>query len=273
QTYTITLTVKDGAQTSTASQVITVYKKPTVDFTTSPTVGCLPLPVNFSSQSLAGDGVLTNYFWDFADGTTQQGAGMSTAAHTYTFAQTAAVSLTVTNSYGCYNTLQKQAVVISPAVKASFTAGKVILCQTTDAVQFTNTSSGGTPLTYNWDFGDGTSSADQAPSHVFNKKGVYTIKLSVTGAGGCTDISTQKDLIHVADFSTDFSVPGQICQGAATTFQDASIPQANSGSWKFDDGSSDYTNDGAPAQHIFSTPGSQTVTLINTYGGCQQSLS
>src|SRR5882757_5822111 len=46
QTYTITLTVKDGSQTSTSSQTITVYKKPTVDFSASPTKGCLPLPVN-----------------------------------------------------------------------------------------------------------------------------------------------------------------------------------------------------------------------------------
>ncbi|HTI11098.1 MAG TPA: PKD domain-containing protein [Puia sp.] len=272
QTYTITLTVQDGAQTSTASQVITVYKKPAVDFSVSPTEGCLPLPVNFSSQSTAGDGTLTNYFWDFADGATQQGAGMGQVTHTYTFAQSASVSLTVTNSYGCYNTRQKQAVVISPAVKAGFTADKVTLCQTTDAVQFTNTSTGGAPLTYNWDFGDGTNSTDKAPSHIFSNKGVYTIKLSVTGAGGCTDISTGTGLIHVADFSTDFIIPGQICQGATAVFRDASIPSASSGVWKFDDGSSDYTYNGA-GHHIFSSPGSQTVTLTNTYGVCQQSVS
>jgi len=273
QTYTITLTVKDGSQTSTSSQTITVYKKPTVDFSASPAKGCLPLPVNFSSSSSAGDGTIANYFWDFADGTTQAGTGIGQVTHTYNFAQTVAVSLTVTNSYGCYNTLQKQAVVISPAVKAGFTVDKTTLCQVTDAVQFTNTSTGGTPITYNWDFGDGTSSTDKDPSHVFNKKGVYTIKLSVTGAGGCTDVITQTGLINVANFTTDFSAPSPVCQGAATVFQDLSTPKSNSGVWKFDDGSYAYTYGGGSAYHYFNATGTETVTLTNTYGTCQQSVS
>lgn len=271
QTYTITLTVKDGAQTSTASQTITVYKKPIVDFSGTPAQGCIPLPVNFNSNATPGDGVITNYFWDFADGATQQAAGMAQVSHTYTLAQSAAVSLTVTNSYGCYNTLQKQAVVISPAVKADFTVDNTILCQTTAAVHFTNTASGGAPLTYHWDFGDGTSTTDVDPTHTFNKKGIYTVTLSVTGAGGCTDTKTTQ--IHVADFTTDFDIPGPICQGVAAVFRDLSSPQATAGIWTFDDGSTGYTANGTSPAHVFMTPGNRTITLTNTYGSCRQSIS
>src|SRR5579871_917180 len=45
KTYTVTLTVTDGANTSTQTKQITVYKKPVVDFSASPVKGCLPLPV------------------------------------------------------------------------------------------------------------------------------------------------------------------------------------------------------------------------------------
>ncbi|HEY4062560.1 MAG TPA: PKD domain-containing protein [Puia sp.] len=268
QSYTVTLTVKDGSLTSTKSVPITVYKKPTVDFNVTPAQGCVPLPVVFNSQSQAGDGSLSNYFWDFGDGATQQGGNLSQVSHVYLFSQNASVSLTVTNSNGCYNTLQKAAVVISPAIKAGFTAGKTTLCQTGDAVQFTNTSTG-SPLTYDWNFGDGVHSTDQDPTHAYTQKGVYTVILTITSpTGGCTDVSTQTNLIHVADFNTDFSWPDPVCLNTLTTFTDKSTPSPTISDWQYDAGPM------LPGYfYIFGTTGTHTVTLTNTFGTCQQSIT
>lgn len=51
-------------------------------------------------------------------------------------------------------------------------------------VRFLDHSTGSTPLTYLWDFGDGTSSTETTPSHVYTKRGTYTIKLTVTNKYG-----------------------------------------------------------------------------------------
>ena len=45
-------------------------------------------------------------------------------------------------------------------------------------------STGEAPLTYAWDFGDGTTGSGRAPSHKYGKKGSYTVKLRVTDASG-----------------------------------------------------------------------------------------
>lgn len=273
QTYTVTLTARDGLQTSVKKMQVMLYKKPVVDFSASPAMGCQPLPVNFSSSSTAGDGEIANYFWDFGDGAIQQGTALSQIGHVYNFVQTANVSLTITNSHGCYHTLIKPAVVIAQPVAASFHADKTVLCQITDAVQFTNTSTGGGTLSYLWDFGDGSTSADKDPTHVFSKKGIYSIRLTVSSPGGCQDIGTKTDYINAANFTADFSIPSLICKGTTAVFSDNSIPAATSGEWQFGDGNNSTTYGGGPVSHLFNTTGQQTIILTNSFGTCPQTVS
>src|SRR5438067_7947238 len=53
-------------------------------------------------------------------------------------------------------------------------------------VQFTASveEEGGGPFTYHWDFGDGSSSTDQNPSHTYAKVGEYTATLTVMNQKG-----------------------------------------------------------------------------------------
>lgn len=81
-----------------------VYTPPQVDFIATPLKECLPVIVSFTSTALSGG---NTYTWDFGDGNTQQEYNSSTT-HTYGVAQTATVSLTVSNSYGCTKTVQKE---------------------------------------------------------------------------------------------------------------------------------------------------------------------
>jgi len=268
--YTITLTVTDGGKTSTQTKQITVYKKPVVDFSASKTKGCSPLSVDFTDKSTAGNGAIASYFWDFGDGNTEQTEGKQ-YSHTYNFAQKAAVSLTVTNSYGCFNTLQKNNLIeVFPGIKPSFTADKTVLCKITDAVKFTNTSTGPSDITYLWDFGDGKTSAEKNPSYVYNKKGVFTVKLTVNSASGCSDSYTETDYINVANFNTDFSVPSLICQNTNTTFTSTGT-QTNNSYWEFDNNRfSSYSNS---IDYNFAAAGSYIVKLTNIYGTCQESVS
>jgi len=235
KTYTVTLTAKDGTQTSTKTLQITVYKKPTVDFSASIAKGCQPLPISFISNSTAGDGSIASYFWDFGDGTTQSVTTPQTN-HTFNFAQKASVSLTVTNSNGCFNTSQKTDLVeVLPGIKTAFTPDKTTLCNVTDAVKFNNTSTGPADITYAWDFGDGNTSTDQSPSYTYNKKGTFPVKLTVSSASGCT--ASTSSTINVANFTSDFDVPALLCQNTQHTFVNKSSPLSNSGFFVFHLGS------------------------------------
>jgi PKD repeat protein len=53
---------------------------------------------------------------------------------------------------------------------------------------------------WRWDFGDGTSSSEQNPTHEYDNTGEYTVRLSVTGAGG-SDTEIKQDYISLVDVS------------------------------------------------------------------------
>ncbi|HTY15097.1 MAG TPA: PKD domain-containing protein, partial [Methanoregulaceae archaeon] len=68
--------------------------------------------------------------------------------------------------------------VIYPDFAANVTSGPAPLL-----VQFSDVSGGATPVTWFWDFGDGSNSTVQNPLHWFNKSGNYTIILKATAGG------------------------------------------------------------------------------------------
>lgn len=165
QVYNVTLTVTDGGKTAAVTKQVSVYKRPTVNFSFDVNKGCLPLPVNFSAAATAGDGSIDTYYWDFGDGYTTQ-TSLAQIQHIYNLSQNTSVGLTVKNSYGCYTSIEKKGVEVLPETRASFTTDNKFLCRITDAVSFTNTSIGRGNLSYLWDFGDGKTSTIASPSHV-----------------------------------------------------------------------------------------------------------
>ena len=274
QTYTVTLTVTDGSKSSSQTKQITVYKRPTVDFSFDVVKGCLPLPVNFTANATAGDGTIANYYWDFGDGNTQQ-TSSSQIAHAYNLAQNTDVGLTVTNNYGCYTSVEKPATKVLGAIQASFTADKTVLCSITDAAKFTNTSSGPGTLNYAWDFGDGTTSTVFSPNHFYNKKGIYTVGLTVSNTDGCSNTDVQTNYINAADYQTDFDVPPLICTSQSAMFTDKSTSSGQTAeSWVIDNNNYGcYGCAGAYFYLYFGDTLKHTVQLVNTYGTCMDTVT
>ncbi|QNA43004.1 PKD domain-containing protein [Lacibacter sediminis] len=270
--YTVTLTVKDGNQTSTKTREVKVYKKPQADFTFSSVKGCSPLTVTFNSTSIAGDGIINSYFWDFGDGSTQQ-TYSPTTTHTYQIKQKASVSLTVVNQYGCYNTIVKNDIIdVLDPLTADFEVDQAILCRITDEVQFTNKSAGPGVLSYGWDFGDGTTSAEKDPKHVFAQKGVYSVKLTVTTADGCSVVKSKQNLVNVASFKSDFTLSGtDICTGNALQLTASSAPAPTQSLWYMGDGS--VYNELYGLSYYYTQKGSYDIKLVNTFGTCKDSVT
>jgi hypothetical protein len=81
-----------------------------------------------------------------------------------------------------------------PSVGADFIAD-VLSGPVPLPVNFTDQSCG--PITsWQWNFGDGSISTEQNPSHTYSKPGTYTVSLAVTGPGG-SDAETKTDFISV----------------------------------------------------------------------------
>ncbi|RYZ27129.1 MAG: PKD domain-containing protein, partial [Chitinophagaceae bacterium] len=166
--YTVTLIVTNAAGTNTKKQqdFIVVYDKPLVQFTGNDSLGCYPFPVQFTDRSVAGPGTInTSWIWDFGDG------GQATSqnpSNTYLNTGNFTVSLKVTNDRGCWSTFTKPSYIrLNGGVKPDFNFMQPAVCRTPVTIGFSNTSAGPGSLTYQWNFGDGTTSTQQNPSHTY----------------------------------------------------------------------------------------------------------
>lgn len=133
--------------------------------------------------------------WEWGDGTT--GTGLS-ASHSYSQPGTYTVSFSAGNRKN--TDMQSMTVTVAPRpVPASITtvSADPMNPDTRTAVRFSANVRGDTPLTYNWDFGDGESSTQQSPTHTFDEPGTYTVSLQVTNPSG-TDTRTMNITVRRA---------------------------------------------------------------------------
>lgn len=268
--YTIKLTITDASGNTnsiTKSSFITVYAKPSVEFTANPSSGCVPLYVSFVDQTTAGAGSITSWSWDFGDGVSDS---VQNPTHIYSLADTFSVTLAVTNSFGCTQSLLKESYIrVEDTVSADFSYTYSNICNPPSNFQFKNLSTGaGGGFTYQWSFGDGGQSASANPSHTYSNAGNYTISLITTNASGCSDTSTKT--VAVGADIPNFIVPPSVCVGDAVTLQDSSSPIPVKASWKFGDGTTDT---GLSVVHTYTTAGTYTITYKPDFGGCIDSIS
>lgn len=167
---------------------------PTADFSAAPVTGTAPLTVQFTDKST---GSINEWKWDFND----DGVIDSTVQnpkYTYTKAGTYSVTLTVSGPNGSSTAIKTGYITVTAPVNeppsASFSAapvsGEVPL-----TVKFTDKSTGTIDSWY-WDFGDGTSSTEQNPTHIYTSPGKYTVTLTVSNAAG-SNTDTKADYINV----------------------------------------------------------------------------
>ncbi|HOI14325.1 MAG TPA: PKD domain-containing protein [Methanoculleus sp.] len=142
------------------------------------------------------DGVRKNDVWRLDTA----GSNARNPTYTYTTPGTYTVALQAYNEDG-YNATRKVGyiTVTAPvAPTAAFTANRTTGTAPL-AVQFNDTSTGG-PTSWTWDFGDGTTSTDQNPTHTY-AAGTYTVNLTVGNAAG-PDTETRTDYITVSPAPT-----------------------------------------------------------------------
>ncbi len=94
-----------------------------------------------------------------------------------------------------------------PDAQFSASTTFIDLATTEGAIDFTDESTNAT--SWFWDFGDGTTSSEQNPSHTYETYGDYTVSLTTTNDAGCTDAAIQTIDINDSTVSTE-SLEGDI---------------------------------------------------------------
>lgn len=250
------------------TKTIHVLSPPTVDFTSSTVLACkAPLTVNFSDASPTN---AVAWAWDFGDG----GKSIEkNPVHTYNSPGQFNVSLTVTNSSGCTNSLQKDVFVqiVRPVVKISNIPGEGCIPYTYQPIPAVQTLDG--VALYSWDFGDGPGSTRTgiSPSYTYTKAGNYTVQLTITTNGGCTETVTYPNGVRTGTPPTvDFTASAtSSCASNPIQFTSLATPSTQ-WLWDFGDGTGDTARNPI---HLFEDIGSIPVTHIGYNNGCRASVT
>ncbi len=205
-TYIVKLFASNGCtiDAPAAPVTINVLFQPLPAFTANNTTGCKNLTVQFNNTTTdpASSQVADlTYDWDFGDGSAHSTA--INPSHSYTYKNSPyTVTLTATNKSGCSNIItQSGFIVVNGSSLTDFIAKPDSVISIPDykfnfADQTTNN-----PKTWKWDFGDGSSSISQNPSHTYADTGLY--KVTLTTANAFCD-STKSHYVRI------IGVPGQV---------------------------------------------------------------
>lgn len=178
---------------------------PVAGFSVDKTNGSVPFNIHCFDQSTNKP---TKWQWDFGDWTVST---LQNPSHTYSKEGTYSISLTASNSSGSDTETKTDLIVVAPNTNppnADFSASP----QNGNAplnIQFTDKSSN-SPTSWEWDFGDESTSILQHPIHTFNQNGIYSVSLIVTNEYG----SSSKSIANLV------VIPGGSATGSFTDPRD-----------------------------------------------------
>lgn len=265
----LSVTNSNGCQnTAIFSNVVTVLDPPVVDFSPDINSSCTaPATVNFTNNTQTNGASNPTYSWSFPGGTPATSNAANPPAVTYNAPGQYDVTLIVTSTNACTDTLYQPGLIGIGGVVADYTLTDSVICLG-DTITFTNQSTGGV-ASIEWNFGEtpGTNSTANTVSYVYSTPGQYTVTLRANNSQ-CGDTLVQVNQITVQDMPVaNFSVDHtQDCQpGIPFNFTDQSTG-ATGWQWDFGDGSP-LSNQQNPS-HTYSGYGNFTIclTVTNAFG-------
>ena len=267
-TYKVTLKVtdNDGLSDTTFKDITVLNRPPNATFTESAETVYTGEIITFNaSDSYDPDGSITNYFWDFGDGT--NATGMATE-HSYADDGNYTVTLTVTDDDGATHNATATKTVLNRSPVASFTESAEII-YLNETIHFNATGSydpDGNITSYFWEFGDGTNATGVTTEHSYPLEGNYTVTLTVTDDDDATNsTSASKTVLNRPPVAVFTESAEQVYTNETIHFN-ASESYDSDGSiisylWDF----GDETNaTGVMVEHAYVDDGNYTVTLTVT---------
>ena len=259
---TITLTVRNafGESTKTLNIEIGEAIPPVVsDFEAEVTAAAVGDEIFFVDRSESELSV--NWLWDFGDGATSTG---QYPMHAYNATGTYTVKLTVTDGNSTDTKVRENYIEIGLDPEASFSVNNTTPT-VGEEVSFTDLS-GNNPTSWFWDFGDGTTSEFENPTHTFDAAGSKTITLTVRNAFGESTKTLNIEIGEaippvVSDFEAEVTAAAV---GDEIFFVDRSESELPvNWLWDFGDGATSTVRD---PMHAYNATGTYTVKLTVSDG-------
>jgi len=214
--------------------------------------GCSPLEIEFDNVSTGG----SLFEWDFGDGNIS-----FLDEPTHTFVNNTAgditfqVTLEVTSPYGCTN-MDSGDVLVHPTPIPLFTATPMVQKFPSDTVTFDNLTSNGN-WQYDWDFGDGETSAMEEPGeHDYATWGEYRVLLTASSEF-CQDTVSRPIIIEPPVPLVNLDTFIEACAPLTAFFEPYTI-YGTSYLWEFGDGGASSSEN---PQHTYQFPGSYDLKL------------
>jgi gliding motility-associated-like protein len=242
---------------------------PVAEFSATPIRGCAPLTVSFKDLS---SGNPTSWNWEFGNG---QLSGIQNPVVTYMNPGVYSVTLVVRNALGLNGQTKTGFIIVDAAPVADFVVDRLSACAPGE-FRFTDQSSSpnGSITSWSWDFGDGTASSQQSPTHAYSTPGFYTITLTVTSSSGCTATAQRLRYLRVVsgvEALFDTVAPPTCAPPFQTTFKNETSGPGNlTYRWDFGDGQT--STDLSPIIN-YAAQGTYNVRLIaNSDFGCADTI-
>jgi len=254
----LTITTKGGCtETFTLDQAVKVGTKPVPDFKSNVTTACANPGVSFTNLSTNA----TTFNWELSDGSSS-----TMKDPTIIFSDTGWIDVKlIADNNGCKDSISKlRYIFIQPSVsKFNYQPD----CNNKLQYTFTDRSIGA--LSWDWNFGDGTTyTGPNPPVHTFPANGTYNVSLATTN-GACSYVGNRT--ITIADYTPDFTA--SVREGCkpftATLFPSApNAPAIKNYIWDFGDGNPIDFGQGSYGQFTYTAAGSYNITLttIDTFG-------
>lgn len=222
----------------------------------------IPFPDSLSQYTFhflnQSTGNITFYNWDFGDGNSST---QINPTHSYNAPGTFTVCLTVQGDSNCFDTYCNTITINSGS---GCNAAFLYSVGSGGTVTFTDLSTGN-PSQWLWNFGDGTTSVMQHPTHTYSQSGNYTVSLTIGAPGtNCYDSVTQIFYIWVngGGGCQSYFIPSPDSLDPYTIhFQNQSSGNITGYLWDFGDG---YTSALMHPSHTYLAQGTYNVCLTVT---------
>lgn len=256
--YNVSLTVTDDHgcyNYMTKENYIHVQPIPLAIFESDSTMAsCYPFEVSFTD--LTQSDYLSAWEWNFGDGSNN--SALQDPVHNYLIPGDYDVSLVVTTSYGCSDTI-----VIENMVNVGGPYAEMVVPDTVcPGIEFTLSIENGQNIYQtNWDLGDGNFASGETVQYSYDNHGyIYpTVMLASDSIHTCD--KAFRDSVYVPNVLAAFNIPEyNSCANEFVEFDNES-EDANTFEWNFGDGNTDNSEN---PSHIYGTDGAFDVSLIAT---------
>lgn len=252
---------------------ILVYKPTSiVNVINNDSLVCVGEIVNFTATDYTLQGSNLAFNWNFTDGNTSI---LQNPSNAFAAGGTYFVNLVYEEiSSGCKDSIIKKIFVQEiPLAAFTSTADAFSVICPNDNVLFTNTSISSSPIiSYQWDFGNGSTSTFANPGTPYANNGTYNVQLIISTSYGCKDTVIRNYTVRgpSGNFFTDLN-GDTICRLEEVLFTIFDTTDVDFYTWDFGDGTSASNLSPISHPYTFVPPSGQTIAKLimsNTDGSC-----